>query len=276
MAACARKFGAEAHVLHVHAVREQVENGQLRRLLKDVMGKLEARACGPAARCAWSTAATPRRRPSQRLRSAPRRTWWPSALGVSAVGVVQAIAETSEREGADLVVLGSRRPSDLNGLLLGSVAHGLIHRLGKPVLWLGACASARRSAEEAARLSVDLRVEEIIVKPYDLVLKTLLDDFDRWLPSLAGDAGNRLQTDLGVQVGEGSRGTASGGQGAAAYDLSRPMRDRHRHESGRDVSALPRAQRGVQLVAAGPQASRLSFRARYEPPGGPRDRDLRG
>ncbi len=48
--------------------------------------------------------------------------------------VVSTIVATAERIGADLVVLGSRRPSDVGGLLLGSTAHGVIHRLHCPVL----------------------------------------------------------------------------------------------------------------------------------------------
>jgi nucleotide-binding universal stress UspA family protein len=53
---------------------------------------------------------------------------------ISQTGVVEAIASVAERLDADLVVIASRRPSDLSGLLLGSVAHGLIHRLSRPVL----------------------------------------------------------------------------------------------------------------------------------------------
>ena len=53
---------------------------------------------------------------------------------ISQTGTVDAIAAASERDGADLVVIASRRPSELSGLLLGSVAHGLIHRLSTPVL----------------------------------------------------------------------------------------------------------------------------------------------
>jgi len=48
----------------------------------------------------------------------------------AANGVVLA----AERHHADLVVLGSRRPSHLGGLLMGSVAHETIHRLHCPVL----------------------------------------------------------------------------------------------------------------------------------------------
>jgi nucleotide-binding universal stress UspA family protein len=44
------------------------------------------------------------------------------------------IVAAAERHGADLVVLGSRRPSHLSGLVLGSVAHEAIHRLRCPVL----------------------------------------------------------------------------------------------------------------------------------------------
>jgi nucleotide-binding universal stress UspA family protein len=48
--------------------------------------------------------------------------------------VVPTLVATAERIGADLVVLGSRRPSELGGLLLGSTAHDVIHRLRCPVL----------------------------------------------------------------------------------------------------------------------------------------------
>jgi nucleotide-binding universal stress UspA family protein len=44
------------------------------------------------------------------------------------------IVAAAERHGADLVVLGSRRPSHLGGLIMGSVAHEAIHRLRCPVL----------------------------------------------------------------------------------------------------------------------------------------------
>lgn len=63
------------------------------------------------------------------------------ARGVRAAGqtvvshsVVFAIVLAAERVGADLVVLGSRRPSALSGLLLGSVAHQVVHQLRRPVL----------------------------------------------------------------------------------------------------------------------------------------------
>jgi nucleotide-binding universal stress UspA family protein len=48
--------------------------------------------------------------------------------------VASAVVSAAERYGADLVVLGSRRPSHLGGLVLGSVAHDVIHRLRCPVL----------------------------------------------------------------------------------------------------------------------------------------------
>lgn len=44
------------------------------------------------------------------------------------------IVAAAERHGADLVVLGSRRPSHIGGLVMGSVAHEAIHRLRCPVL----------------------------------------------------------------------------------------------------------------------------------------------
>jgi nucleotide-binding universal stress UspA family protein len=44
------------------------------------------------------------------------------------------IAAAAERWDADVIVLASRRPTDLGGLLLGSVAHGLVRRTRRPVL----------------------------------------------------------------------------------------------------------------------------------------------
>jgi nucleotide-binding universal stress UspA family protein len=48
--------------------------------------------------------------------------------------VATSVVSAAEQSGADLVVLGSRRPSDLDGLLLGSTAHEVMHRLRCPVL----------------------------------------------------------------------------------------------------------------------------------------------
>ncbi|HSR24051.1 MAG TPA: universal stress protein [Candidatus Eisenbacteria bacterium] len=58
------------------------------------------------------------------------------ATGESVVegSVATGIVTAAERHGVDLVVLGSRRPSDLGGLLLGSVAHDVVRRLRCPVL----------------------------------------------------------------------------------------------------------------------------------------------
>ena len=43
-------------------------------------------------------------------------------------------ADVAELAGADLVVLGSRRPCALGELVAGSVAHSVVHRLRRPVL----------------------------------------------------------------------------------------------------------------------------------------------
>ncbi len=63
------------------------------------------------------------------------------ARGVPGVGevifdhsVVRGIVSAAERHRAHLVVLGSRRPSHVGGLVLGSVAHQVVHRLRCPVL----------------------------------------------------------------------------------------------------------------------------------------------
>lgn len=63
--------------------------------------------------------------------------------GVSARGEVRdglygqaarEVIETAKATGADLIVMGSRGLSDLKGLLVGSVAHKVIHLAGCPVL----------------------------------------------------------------------------------------------------------------------------------------------
>jgi nucleotide-binding universal stress UspA family protein len=48
--------------------------------------------------------------------------------------VAEAIARAARRFDADLVVVASRRPSDLQAFFVGSVAHELIHVLDRPVL----------------------------------------------------------------------------------------------------------------------------------------------
>jgi nucleotide-binding universal stress UspA family protein len=60
--------------------------------------------------------------------------------------VPEAIVAAARDQHATLVVLGSRRPSHLEGLLLGSVAHRVVHRLHCPVLL---ASRARRPAPVA-------------------------------------------------------------------------------------------------------------------------------
>lgn len=64
------------------------------------------------------------------------RAWGVVAAGESIVDhwVPGAIVLAADRLGADLVVLGSRRPSPAGGLLHRSVAHEVIHRSRRPVL----------------------------------------------------------------------------------------------------------------------------------------------
>lgn len=71
------------------------------------------------------------------------------AMGVEATGerighhgVAVAIAGAAMRFGADLVVLGWRRPNELGGLLLGSVAHRAVNVLCSPVLLARTCEAA--------------------------------------------------------------------------------------------------------------------------------------
>jgi nucleotide-binding universal stress UspA family protein len=59
-----------------------------------------------------------------------------AATGVTAVdhSAANGVVSAAKRHRAELVVLGSRRPSHIDGLVLGSVAHEAIHRLRCPVL----------------------------------------------------------------------------------------------------------------------------------------------
>lgn len=58
------------------------------------------------------------------------------ATGESIVdhSVAAAIVAAADRFDADLVVLGSRRPSEVGGILLGSVGHEVVSRTRRPVL----------------------------------------------------------------------------------------------------------------------------------------------
>jgi nucleotide-binding universal stress UspA family protein len=58
----------------------------------------------------------------------------PTGEVVADSSVACAIVAAAERHNAGLVVLGSRRPSHLGGLVLGSVGHEVIHQLRRPVL----------------------------------------------------------------------------------------------------------------------------------------------
>jgi nucleotide-binding universal stress UspA family protein len=60
--------------------------------------------------------------------------------------VAARLAEAAERWHADLIVVGSRRLTDLGGLLLGSVAHDLVRRTHRPVLL-----AERQRAEDGRR-----------------------------------------------------------------------------------------------------------------------------
>jgi nucleotide-binding universal stress UspA family protein len=64
-------------------------------------------------------------------------------VGNSVAGTIVSVAI---RIGAGLVVLGSRRPSHLDGLLTGSVAHEVVHQLRCPVLL-----ARRARVQEAVR-----------------------------------------------------------------------------------------------------------------------------
>jgi nucleotide-binding universal stress UspA family protein len=68
------------------------------------------------------------------------------ATGIGSVA--HEVVDAAERWGADLVVLGSRRPSDVGGLILGSIGHQVIHMTRRPVLLAEA---APKAATERVR-----------------------------------------------------------------------------------------------------------------------------
>lgn len=103
-------FGAAVHVLHVQAL-------------------LSTQAGAIVESDEESSAAV--RRAREILESHGIQATYEVAVSQS---VASTIAATAERIGAGLVALGSRRPSDVAGLLQGSVAHSVIHRLHSPVL----------------------------------------------------------------------------------------------------------------------------------------------
>jgi nucleotide-binding universal stress UspA family protein len=49
-------------------------------------------------------------------------------------GAAKAIVDEADQFGADLIVMGSRGLSDFEGLLVGSVAHKVVHHANCPVL----------------------------------------------------------------------------------------------------------------------------------------------
>ena len=49
-------------------------------------------------------------------------------------GPGRAIADIADGAGADLIVVGTRGHSSIPGVILGSVAHRLLHIAGRPVL----------------------------------------------------------------------------------------------------------------------------------------------
>ncbi|HSR24599.1 MAG TPA: universal stress protein, partial [Candidatus Eisenbacteria bacterium] len=120
----ARAFTSRVHVVHVEQVSgEDGESGRsVRAVVEVVVAGLRAGGVEATGECIRHSAV--------------------------AVGIAGAAA----RLGADLVVMGCRRPTELGGLLLGSVAHRAVHILRSPVLLVptsraAAPARARRGGQ---------------------------------------------------------------------------------------------------------------------------------
>lgn len=68
----------------------------------------------------------------EQLEAAGKSATW--ALLTGAGALPQRIAEAADDWNADLIVMGSRRVTDLGGLIVGSIAHGVIRQTQRPVL----------------------------------------------------------------------------------------------------------------------------------------------
>ena len=141
----------ECPVLLVHDGRPEAWPRPIRRLLVAVDGSEGAQAAIETARCvalehsaAILVVHAPRhddpagRRSASELLDAAAlrlgRTGCTLEVLTGPGPVAARLAASAERWNADLVVLGSRRLTDLGGLLVGSVAHGLVKRTHRPVL----------------------------------------------------------------------------------------------------------------------------------------------
>lgn len=71
-------------------------------------------------------------RAAEQLKSAGKSATWELLTGVGALP--ERIAEAADTFDADLIVMGSRRLTDLGGLIVGSIAHGVIRQTQRPVL----------------------------------------------------------------------------------------------------------------------------------------------
>ena len=68
----------------------------------------------------------------EQLEAAGKSATWALLTGVGALP--ERIAEAADDWNADLIVMGSRRLTDLGGLIVGSIAHGVIRQTERPVL----------------------------------------------------------------------------------------------------------------------------------------------
>lgn len=71
-------------------------------------------------------------RAAEQLEAAGKSATWELLTGVGALP--ERIAEAADTFDADLIVMGSRRLTDLGGLIVGSIAHGVIRQTQRPVL----------------------------------------------------------------------------------------------------------------------------------------------
>jgi len=80
-------------------------------------------------------------------------------------GAASAIVAAAQRFGADVIVLGCRRPPELGGLLLGSVAHQVLQLARRPVLLARSAPTVGSRDRSESRFGVRAATPALVLQP---------------------------------------------------------------------------------------------------------------